>query len=311
MSVGHAKEASPATAGSFSLYPNEFITSLFQVASDPPTKLGIYRVLSSRTGVRVSPLVLGAMNVGDKWEVFGMRWMNKPKESSFELLDAYFDMGGNFIDTANFYQDETPEEFLGEWAEKRGIRDQLVIATKYTSNCKRGKTLLRRRSTTQGTTPSSVEVGPQKLQTSYIDILYVHWWGFEPSIPEVMDSLHNFVAAQKVLYLGISVTPAWVVAQANQYAMDHSKTPFFIYQGKWSALSVGRGRTRKVAYGRGGTAAEGDGALEKVAAEVGVGSNIGAVAIVYVMHKTPNIFPIIGGRKVEQLESNLEAYLVV
>ncbi len=74
--------------------------SLFQVASDPPTKLGIYRVLSSRAGVRVSPLVLGAMSVGDKWEVFGMHSMNK--EFSFELLDAYFDMGGNFIDTANF-----------------------------------------------------------------------------------------------------------------------------------------------------------------------------------------------------------------
>ncbi len=74
--------------------------SPFKVASDPPTKLSIYCVLSFCAGVRVSPLVLGAMSVGDKWEVFGMRLMNK--ESSFELLDAYFDMGRNFIDTANF-----------------------------------------------------------------------------------------------------------------------------------------------------------------------------------------------------------------
>ncbi|KAK0231825.1 NADP-dependent oxidoreductase domain-containing protein [Armillaria nabsnona] len=72
------------------------------------------------------------MSVGDKWEAHGMGSMNK--ESSFKLLDAYFDMGGNFIDTANGYQDETSEEFIGEWAEKRGIRDQLVIATKYTTN---------------------------------------------------------------------------------------------------------------------------------------------------------------------------------
>ncbi len=73
--------------------------SLFQVASDPPTKLGIYRVLSSHARVRVSPLALGAMSIGNKWDAFGMGSMNK--ESSFKLLDAYFDMGGNYIDTAN------------------------------------------------------------------------------------------------------------------------------------------------------------------------------------------------------------------
>ena len=61
----------------------------------------------------------------------------------------------------------------------------------------------------------SVEASLKKLRTSYIDILYLHWWDYETSIPEVMDSLHNLVAAQKVLYLGISDTPAWVVSQAN------------------------------------------------------------------------------------------------
>ncbi|KAK0231794.1 Aldo/keto reductase [Armillaria nabsnona] len=325
--------------------------SLFQVASDPPTKLGIYRVLSSRAGVRVSPLVLGAMSVGDKWEVFGMRSMNK--ESSFELLDAYFDMGGNFIDTANFYQDETSEEFLGEWAEKRGIRDQLIIATKYTSNWKRGNDAIAQKVNYVGNSTKSmhisVEASLKKLRTSYIDILYVHWWDYETSIPEVMDSLHNLVAAQKVLYLGISDTPAWVVSQANQYAIDHGKTPFVIYQGKWSifersfereiipmarslglALSpwavVGQGRLRTDAEEQQRKETGENGrtmfspnwertevevkvcrALEKVAAEVGVGSNIRAVAIAYVMHKTPNVFPIIGGRKVEHLKSNIEA----
>ncbi len=73
--------------------------SLLKPADDPPTKLGVYRILSSRAGVRVSPLSLGAMSIGDKWAAHGMGSMNK--ESSFELLDAYFDMGGNFIDTAN------------------------------------------------------------------------------------------------------------------------------------------------------------------------------------------------------------------
>jgi len=76
------------------------------------------------------------MSIGDKWSSLGMGSMDK--ESSFKLLDAYFDNGGNFIDTANNYQYESSEMFIGEWAETRGIRDQLFIATKYTSNFKAG-----------------------------------------------------------------------------------------------------------------------------------------------------------------------------
>lgn len=74
--------------------------SAFHPTPQPPaTKLGHYRVLSPLAGVRVSPLQLGAMSIGDKWDKFGMGSMDK--ESSFKLLDAYYDMGGNFIDTAN------------------------------------------------------------------------------------------------------------------------------------------------------------------------------------------------------------------
>ena len=68
------------------------------------------------------------MSIGDKWDKLGMGAMDR--ESSFALLDAFYDAGGNFIDTANNYQDESSEEFIGEWMEKRGIRDQIVLATK-------------------------------------------------------------------------------------------------------------------------------------------------------------------------------------
>lgn len=100
-------------------------------APPPPTKLGYYRQLSPLAGVHVSPLVLGAMSIGDKWEKIGMGAMDK--ESSFKLLDAFYEAGGNFIDTANGYQDETSEEFIGEWMEKRGNRHQMVVATKVRS----------------------------------------------------------------------------------------------------------------------------------------------------------------------------------
>lgn len=73
--------------------------SFMQPPPPPATPLGRYRVLSPLAGVRVSPLQLGAMSIGDKWHNLGFGAMDK--ESSFKLLDAFFDAGGNFIDTAN------------------------------------------------------------------------------------------------------------------------------------------------------------------------------------------------------------------
>lgn len=102
--------------------------SMYSPAPEPPTKLGRYRKLSPLAGVRVSPICLGAMSIGDKWAEYGFGAMDKT--SSFKLLDAYYEAGGNFIDTANNYQDESSEEFLGEWMEARGLRDQIVVATK-------------------------------------------------------------------------------------------------------------------------------------------------------------------------------------
>ncbi|KAK7053752.1 putative aryl-alcohol dehydrogenase [Favolaschia claudopus] len=205
----------------------------------PASKLGFYRKLSPLAGIHVSPIQLGGMSVGDSpWATMGVGAMNT--ESSFKLLDAYFDKGGNFIDTANNYQDETSEKIIGEWAEKRGIRDQLVIATKYSSNFKRGNDSIAQKVHYVGNSLKamniSLEASLKKLRTSYIDILYIHWWDWDTSVEEVMNGLHNLVVQGKVLYLGISDTPAWVVAQANQYAKDHGKTPFSIYQGRWNIL---------------------------------------------------------------------------
>ncbi|SJL14914.1 probable Aryl-alcohol dehydrogenase [NADP(+)] [Armillaria ostoyae] len=326
--------------------------SFFEIPPAPPTKLGYYRLLSPLAGVRVSPIQLGAMSVGDKWDKLGFGSMDK--ESSFKLLDAYFDMGGNFIDTANNYQDETSEEFIGEWVEKRGIRDQVVIATKYTMNFKRGNDSIQQKVNYTGNGRKSLRISVnsslKKLRTDYIDILYVHWWDYETSIEEVMNSLHDLVVEGKVLYLGVSDTPAWVVSRANMYAQVHGKTPFAIYQGHWSLLDrsfereiipmartlglalapwdvLGGGKFRTDAEeeerkqsGEKGRAIAGMGigwernenekkisrALEKVAGEVGA-TNIRSVALAYVLQKTPYVFPLIGGRKVEHLVSNLEA----
>ncbi|EGO23744.1 hypothetical protein SERLADRAFT_470040 [Serpula lacrymans var. lacrymans S7.9] len=316
----------------------------------PANRLARYRALSPLASVHVSPLQLGAMSIGDKWEKYGMGSMNK--ESSFKLLDAFYDAGGNFIDTANNYQDQSSEEFIGEWAEQRGIRDQLVIATKYTTNFQRGNSKVKQQAMYTGNSFKamhiSVEASLKKLRTSYIDILYVHWWDYDTSVEEVMDGLHTFVQQGKVLYLGISDTPAWIVSKANQYARDHGKSPFVIYQGAWNVMersferdiipmarseglalapwnviAAGKFRTDEEEERRRQTGEKGrtlinpnwernenekkmSKALEKVAQEVGA-KHITAVAIAYVMQKTPYVFPIIGGRKIEQLEANIEA----
>ncbi|PPQ64465.1 hypothetical protein CVT24_008475 [Panaeolus cyanescens] len=212
--------------------------SIFIPAPPAKTSLGRYRLLSSRAGVHVSPLQLGAMNIGDKWHVHGMGSMNK--ESSFQLLDAYYESGGNFIDTANLYQDETSEEFIGEWAEQRGVRDQMFIATKYTGDFTRARDNVKQKIMYAGNSSKSlllsVEASLKKLRTTYIDLLYVHLWDWDTSIEEVIHSLHSFVLQHKVLYLGISDAPAWVVSRANQYARDHALTPFVVYQGAWNIL---------------------------------------------------------------------------
>ncbi|KIM95996.1 hypothetical protein OIDMADRAFT_205567 [Oidiodendron maius Zn] len=320
---------------------------LFKQAPEPATELGRYHVLSSTAGIRVSPLQLGGMSIGDKWASF-MGSMDK--EASFKLLDAYFEAGGNFIDTANNYQSEQSETWIGEWMAQRKNRDQIVVATKYTTDYRSHAVGRWKAPNSAGnhkrSMHTSVRDSLQKLQTDWIDILYVHWWDYTTSIEEMMDSLHVLVQQGKVLYLGISDSPAWVVSAANYYARAHGKTPFSIYQGRWNVLArdferdiipmanyfgmalapwdvVGGGKFQtKAALEERKKKGEGlrklttgeqteeqarmSEALAKVASEHGIES-VTAIAIAYVRAKALNVFPIVGGRKVEHLRDNIQA----
>ena len=185
-------------------------------APAPATELGRYRILSSTAGVRVSPLQLGAMSLGQAWEsALG----SMDKAASFNLLDEYVSSGGNFIDTANDYQDEESEAWLGEYFEKKGIRDQMIIATKYTTHYRKhdlGVAGINYAGNHKKSLRLSVEASLKKLRTSYIDILYLHWWDQTTSIEEVMDSLHALVEQGKILYLGLSVSSP-TIAQPPPY----------------------------------------------------------------------------------------------
>lgn len=319
------------------------MANFFQAVPSPATELGRLRVLSSSAGIRVSPLQLGSMSLGSAWSrATGVI----TKEEVFKLLDAFVEAGGNFIDLASNYQNEDSEKWIGEWISERQNRDKLVIATKYTMD------YASYRLGGPGSAPNhtgnhkramymSLRDSLAKLQTDYIDILYLHCWDHTTSIKEIMDSMHFLVAERKVLYLGVSDTPAWIVSAANTYAEDRDKTPFSIYQGRWSVLdrdferdiipmarqfgmalapfsvlgggrlkSASQLRDRKEAL-RGAPELTEEEALMserllKVAQEHGIES-VTAIALAYVMHKAPNVYPIIGCRKVDQLKDNIQA----
>lgn len=313
--------------------------SIFGTPPPPKSPLARYRILSPTASLRVSPLCLGGMNFGDAWKDYMGACDQKTTES---ILDFYYGQGGNFIDTSNNYQAEESEAWIGEWMRKRGNRDQMVIATKFTTNFRagHGDTEIMANFTGNGTKSMHVSVNAslKKLQTDYIDLLYVHWWDFSTSIPELMQSLNNLVVSGKVLYLGVSDTPAWVVSKANEYARNHGMRTFSVYQGRWSAASrdfereiipmaraegmalapwgaLGGGKfkteeqRRNVEAGRSSEPTEAEVRVSRALEAVAKRKNtlITSVAQAYVMHKAPYVFPIVGGRTVEHLRANIEA----
>ncbi|MCJ1365211.1 hypothetical protein MMC16_004332 [Acarospora aff. strigata] len=265
------------------------------------------------------------------------------KETAFSILDTFHDLGGNFIDTANNYQNEESEIWIGEWLSSRGVRDEMVIATKYTTAWRSYQGYEHHQTNFSGNSSKSLHLSVRdslkKLQTDYIDLLYVHWWDFTTSIPELMQSLNDLVRAGKVLYLGISDTPAWIVSKANEYARNHGLRQFVVYQGRWSAAdrdferdiipmcqaegmglapwgALGGGKFKAQAQRDGGgegrnmgEASEAQIAVSKVLEGIAKRKDtlITSVALAYVMHKAPYVFPIVGGRKVEHLKGNIEA----
>ncbi|MBB3657193.1 aryl-alcohol dehydrogenase-like predicted oxidoreductase [Rhizobium sp. BK650] len=184
-----------------------------------------YRLLG-RSGLRVSPLSLGAMTFGTDWG-----WGADEQESR-RMFDAYVDRGGNFIDTANQYTGGTSEKLVGRFAE--GRRDELVIATKYTitsrpkdpnSGGNHRRSMVR-----------SVEDSLKRLNTDYIDLFYLHAWDFTTSVEEVMRGLDDLVRAGKIVYAGISDTPAWQVARMQTLADLRGWAPLVALQIEYSLI---------------------------------------------------------------------------
>jgi aryl-alcohol dehydrogenase-like predicted oxidoreductase len=187
-----------------------------------------YKLLG-RSGLRVSELALGTMTFGEDWG-----W-GASKQESWKILDMFAEAGGNFIDTACNYTEGTSEKYLGEFVASN--RDYFVLATKFT---------LRSRGENQKDPNSggnsrkniirSVENSLRRLNTEYIDLLYLHMWDYTTSVSEIMRALDDLVKAGKVHHIGFSDTPAYIVSKANMFADSHALTPIVAIQVPYNVL---------------------------------------------------------------------------
>ncbi|MFG6192204.1 aldo/keto reductase [Nonomuraea sp. JJY05] len=289
-----------------------------------------YRLLGN-TGLRVSELLLGAMTFGEQGGV------GAPIEECRRMLDLYADAGGNVVDTAINYRGGASEAIVGELLE--GRRDRFVLSTKYTVS-------------RDGADPNaagnhrknlrlSLETSLRRLRTDYVDIYWVHLWDRHTPIEETMRGLDEAVRSGKVLYVGISDAPAWVVSRANTIAEFRGWAPFAGLQvpysllqrdierellpmaesygmsvTAWSPLAGGilsgkftRGTAQAGTRVAADSVSEHDHAVARAVQEVAdsLGASSSQVAIAWTRARSRAVLPIVGARTVEQLADNLGA----
>ena len=296
-----------------------------------------YKLLG-QSGLRVSELCLGTMTFGEDWG-----WGASQDESRV-VFEAFAEAGGNFVDTANIYTNGSSEKITGELI--GADRDRFVLATKWTlpdnpaSPANAGnvnvtgnqrKNLMR-----------SVEGSLKRLGTDYIDLLWLHAWDFLTPVEEVMRGLDDLVRAGKVLYVGISDAPAWIVSQSNTLATLRGWSPFVALQVEyslieraperdlipmarafgltvtpWSPLGQGilTGKYNNAQKEEGARLSDGSSprlterSLSVAQTVVEVAGEIGRtpsqVALAWLLAQGRDMIPIIGSRKAAQVKDNL------
>jgi aryl-alcohol dehydrogenase-like predicted oxidoreductase len=184
-----------------------------------------YKLLG-KSGLRVSELALGTMTFGEEWG-----W-GSSKEESKKVFDVFTNAGGNFIDTANRYTEGTSEKFVGNFISSD--REHFVVATKYTLHTRKGDPNFS--GNHRKNMMHSLEASLKRLNTDHIDLYWVHAWDFTTPEEEVLRALDDMIRAGKILYIGISDTPAWIVSRMNAIAELKNWTQFVALQIKYSLL---------------------------------------------------------------------------
>jgi aryl-alcohol dehydrogenase-like predicted oxidoreductase len=290
-----------------------------------------YRLFGS-SGLRVSELALGTMTFGEAWG-----WGAAPEECR-RIFDRFVELGGNFIDTANNYTDGESEQIVGGLIASE--RDRFVLATKYTLSTRIDDPNAggnHRKNMVQ-----AVEASLRRLGTDRIDLYWVHMWDGMTPVDEVVRALDDLVRAGKILHVGASDTPAWVVARGIALAELRGWSPFVGIQAPYSladrgierellpmarasgltlaawGLLEGGGLTGKYldSTGEPRRYSEVSDRVQSVAREVvAVASEMGCsptqVALAWVRRQSWPIVPIVGARTLAQVDDALGCLDVV
>lgn len=294
-------------------------------------------VTLGRSGLRVSPLALGAMTFGDDAGGAGT-----DAGESARILTAYLDRGGNFIDTANFYTNGHSEKILGDFfAARPGQRDRVVLASKFFTNMHPGDPNgggAGRKSIT-----AQLNETLRRMNTDYLDVYWLHNWDRHTPIEETMRTLDDLVRAGRIRYIGFSNTPAWVTAQAQTLAVLKDWTPLIALQVEYSLLARAveaeivplaldqhmaltawsplRNGFLSGKYRRGADVTDSaraqfvggpdEGQFRVIDAVTAVADELGttaaAVSLAWLRARRGTVVPILGARRLDHLEANLAA----
>jgi aryl-alcohol dehydrogenase-like predicted oxidoreductase len=290
-----------------------------------------YKLLG-KSGLRVSELCLGTMTFGEDWG-----W-GAPKDTSRQIFDTFVEAGGNFIDTANLYTNGSSEKIVGELI--ASDRDRFVLATKYSLSSQwQGDKNPNGGGNHRKNMMRSLEGSLKRLNTDYVDMLWLHAWDFTTPVEEVMRAFDDMVRQGKVMYIGISDTPAWIVSQANTLAQAHGWTQFIALQIEysliertperdllpmanafdlavtpWSPLAGGVLSGKYTQNGSGKSTSRGQEIPDRsfqIAQTVGeiaqeMGCSSAQIALAWILAQSPQMIPILGASKLEQLQDNLK-----
>jgi aryl-alcohol dehydrogenase-like predicted oxidoreductase len=296
-------------------------------------------VTLGHSGLRVSPFCLGAMTFGEDWG-----WGSSVPESE-TIMSRFIERGGNFIDTANVYTKGHSEKIIGDFLGRDPARrDRIVLATKFFGNLYEGDP--NGGGAGRKAIAAACEQSLRRLQTDYIDLYWMHSWDKFTPIEETMRALDDLVRAGKVRYVGFSDSPAWKVAQAQTIAQFRGWTPLVALQIEYSliertvegelipmALELGLGvtpwsplrggvlsgkytrenaKTTKADRGERVTQFLDERAFAIIdeLARIARAHNTtpAAIALAWVQGRPGVASTIIGARRLDQLEQNLEAF---
>jgi aryl-alcohol dehydrogenase-like predicted oxidoreductase len=163
------------------------------------------RRILGHSGLPVSTLALGTMT-------FGNAGWGSPDDVSEAIFNAYVDAGGNFVDTADVYSKGRSEELLGRFIATRKLRDDIVLASKYSFRGGNGRKNLRR----------CIEASLQRLGTDYLDLYWMHVWDAFAPAEELLQSMGDLIREGKIRYFGLSDVPAWYATRMGTLAQLHN-----------------------------------------------------------------------------------------